>query len=108
MNDGSKGIFGKVRKFTDQAGKMGREALKTAGSAKEVVHAGIESSKKAVEKAGTVVNRERVAQGIAMTSKGADVLAKGAKMASKGAEVVGSSMEKASDGIRQFSKKIKG
>ncbi len=96
-----------VNELKSKATKIGQDAFKAAGTVKGVLNQGVTQSKTVLEKAGKVINKNGISQGIDVTSKGVDIVAKGAKFASKGAETLAHTMEKASSGMRQISEKLK-
>ncbi len=96
-----------VSDLKNKAGKISQDAMKAAGTVKEVLNQGVNQSKTVLEKASKAINRNGISQGIDVTSKGVDMVAKGAKFASKGVETLANSMEKASSGMRQISRRLK-
>lgn len=89
-----------AKDFKDKATEMGKGAKKTAGGVKEAVSFGVEASKAAFGKASKMINKEKISQGLDVTSKGLENAAKGAKTLAK-------TMEKASYSVKSASDKIK-
>lgn len=79
--------------FKHKAAELGSEAARTAFQLKKGVQAGYEVSKSALQKAGDVLNKEKISVGI-------DVVAKGTQSAGK-------ALEKVSSTMKQFSQKLK-
>ena len=95
-----------VGDLKSQATKLGGDAMKAAGTMKTVVQTGIGASKSVIQKAGEVLNKKQLGQGIDTASKGLDFVAKGIRMASKGTEVLASTVEKASSSIKKTKNKL--
>ena len=89
-----------AKDLAGQASKVGKEAIKGAGTVKSAVEVGVAASKAAVEKASQVMTKDKISQGLEVTSKGLDIAATGAKTIAK-------TMEKASHGVKKASDKIK-
>lgn len=104
MSEKREKILKGVSEIKGQASKLGKDAAKTVGTIKQALQTSIEGSKAAFEKASEVVNKDRLKQGLNVTSKGMEMFAKGARMASKGAEAVADSVEKASKQIKKAGK----
>lgn len=77
-----------------KATEIGSEAARTADGIKKGVQTGVEVSKGAIQRAGEVINKDRLSTGL-------DAVA-------KGTETVGKSLTKASSSLKKFSKKLKG
>jgi 4-hydroxyphenylpyruvate dioxygenase-like putative hemolysin len=77
-----------------KASELTSEATKTAKGIRQGVQVGVEVSKVAIRKAGEIVNKEKIGNGI-------DAVAKGTK-------AIGKTLEKASDSLHKVSKTIKG
>jgi uncharacterized protein YpuA (DUF1002 family) len=84
----------------NKATKIGQDAAKAAGTVKEVVNVGVSQSKQVIEKAGKVVNKNAIGQGIEAASKGLEIAATGAKIAAN-------TFEKTASGMKQVSQKLK-
>lgn len=96
----------KVSEIKNQAAKVSRESAKTVEGVRTVVKTGLGASKVVVQKAGEVLTKEKLTQGIDATSKGIDLMAKGARIASKGAESLATQMEKAAQKVHNVKDKI--
>lgn len=91
--------------FKDRANKLSKDAIKTANTIKGAVETGVQQSKTVINKA---IQKEKIGQGIEVTSKGMEIAAKGAKIAAVGAENLARGMEKASQSMRHLSEKLRG
>ena len=72
LNDFVKG----AKDLTDHAKKIGKEAAKTAGAAKDAAQIGVQVASK-------FLNKQKIAQTLEATSKGLDLASKGMGAASK-------------------------
>lgn len=93
-------ILKKAEELKSKASRFSKEAKATAGTVKEVVSAGVSTSKVAMDKARGILTPEKISQGLELTSKGMD-------LASKGAKQVASTMDKASHSVRKLGDRIK-
>jgi hypothetical protein len=80
--------------------KSATEIKDRVGDLAKAVKGGIDTSKQALQKASSLIDKKKIGQGM-------DLLAKGAKVASQGAKVVASQAEKASEQIKKVSQKLK-
>lgn len=91
----------------NKATKITSDATKAAGTVRGVVEQGVAQSKTVIEKAGKVITKEKVGQGIEAASKGLEYAATGAKIASKGVETFAKNIEKTASGMKQMGEKLK-
>lgn len=90
-----------------KATDIAKGASKNLGTVKQAVQAGVATSKTVIKGASQVINKDGIATGLEVTSKGVDIAAKGARLASKGADALASTMEKASSGVKKLTAKLK-
>lgn len=91
----------KGSELKNKATEIGRGAAKTVETVKGVVQVGFEGGKQAVKKAGDIVNRDAIGNGLEGASKGVDI-------AAKGAEILADSMKNVSSTLKKFSKTLRG
>jgi hypothetical protein len=102
-----KKVIDKVGEIKRQAEKLKTDATKTAGTLGKALQTGVATSKFAAQKAGTVLNKKGLGQGVEATSKGMQWAAKSARIASKSAQQIADTLEKASASLKKAGQKLK-
>jgi hypothetical protein len=87
-------------------------ATRAAETVKQAAKVGVDTGRAAIERAGKVVNRDKIGQGLEATSRGVEAVAKGAKVASmkvaERVERIAKQVEKASTKLKQLGDKVRG
>jgi hypothetical protein len=100
-------VTSKVSELKKTATKLTQDANQTVRTVRNALQTGMATSKFAVQKAGTVLNKRGLEQGVEVTSKGVDMAAKTARFASKGAQHLANSLDKASASLKKVGTKLK-
>lgn len=107
MKDKLNDLKKSVGEIKGKASKVTETATKTLGTVKGAVQVGVVTGKAALEKAGQVVNKDAIGQGLEATSKGVEAVARGASFASKAVGTLAEKMQTAAQKVRRLGGSMK-